>query len=66
MDKSAQIKIIKAKIALLDTEKEQLIEKLCNIEKEAVPLADFPPVILENPSNQFNWIYLRRYSNCLL
>jgi len=52
MDKSAQIKIIKAKIALLDAEKEQLIKKLCNIEKETVPSADSPPVTLENLSNQ--------------
>lgn len=52
MDKSAQIKIIKAKIALLDAGKEQLLKKLCNIEKETVPSVDPPPIILENLSNQ--------------
>ena len=52
MDKSAQIKIIKAKIALLDAEKEQLLKKLVNIEKETAPSTDFPLAILENPSNQ--------------
>jgi hypothetical protein len=52
MDKSARIENIKAKIALLDAEKEQLLKKLCNIEKETVSSTDSLSAILENPSKQ--------------
>lgn len=37
MDKSAHIKIIKAKIAQLETEKKHFIEQLGEIEEESVP-----------------------------
>lgn len=52
MNKSTQIKVIKAKIVLLDAEKEQLLKKLGNIEKEIAPSTDSLPAVLENSSNQ--------------
>jgi hypothetical protein len=50
MDKSTQIKFIKAKLALLDTEREQLLKKLDNIEKEASSQSKPAPTILSNSS----------------
>ena len=48
MDKSTQIKFIKAKLALFDTEREQLLKKLDNIEKEASSQSKPAPTILSN------------------
>lgn len=52
MDRSDQIKIIKAKIALLDVEKERLFKKLGNIEKERSSPINSLSAILASPSHQ--------------
>ncbi|MBI4707711.1 MAG: DEAD/DEAH box helicase family protein, partial [Candidatus Omnitrophica bacterium] len=58
MDRSNQIKFIKAKLALLDAEREQLLKKLNNIEKETTFPSKLTPTISINsstcPSDLYN------------
>lgn len=50
MDKSSQIKFIKAKIALLDEEKRQLIKNLGNIEKEPSYVSNTVVILPSKPA----------------
>lgn len=46
MDKSNEIKLLKAKVALLETEKKHLTQKLASLEKQKT---DKPPLRLVAP-----------------